>query len=137
MKFTISNINELTTVADEIIKLSNTKKIILFYGKMGAGKTTLIKEICKRLNTVDNITSPTFSIINEYETQNKQIIYHFDFYRIESADELLNIGIEEYFDSGNICLIEWPQIIEHFFDKSEIIKIEISVENNNRIFSVK
>jgi len=137
MNFTISNISELMGVASEIIKLSSHKKIILFYGKMGAGKTTLIKQICKQLNVIDTVTSPTFSIINEYETKNNQIIYHFDFYRIESVEELQNIGIEEYFYSNNICLIEWPQIIEDFFDKNDIIEVNISVENNKRIFIIE
>ncbi len=136
MKFTIADINELSNVATEIIKNINNKKIILFYGDMGAGKTTLIKEICKNAGVVDNVTSPTFSIINEYETKNNEIIYHFDFYRIENIDELHNIGIEEYFFSNNICLIEWPGIVEDFFDKKDVIIVKISQKDNKRLIEI-
>jgi len=136
MIFTATKIDELKKIAQQIIALSKKQKIILFYGKMGAGKTTLIKEICNQLNVTDNVTSPTFSIINEYETKNNNIIYHFDFYRIENVEELQNIGIEEYFFSGNICLIEWPQIIDDFFDKKDTITINISVKDKKRIIEI-
>ena len=99
-------------IAREIIELISGK-VVLFYGQMGVGKTTLIKEICKSLHTQDIISSPTFSLVNEYRTQNDEPIYHFDFYRIESEEEALDIGVEDYFYSGDWCLIEWPNNIEN------------------------
>jgi len=111
-------------IAKSIIDLAGSNRIFLFYGEMGAGKTTLIKSLCKALGSDDNITSPTFSIVNEYAGPNK--IYHFDFYRLKNQTEALDIGCEEYFYSGNYCFIEWPekipdQLPEHF------VKIRISV----------
>ena len=103
---------EVDQIAREIIELISGK-VVLFYGQMGVGKTTLIKEICKSLHTEDIISSPTFSLVNEYRTQNDEPIYHFDFYRIESEEEALDIGVEDYFYSGDWCLIEWPNNIEN------------------------
>ena len=103
---------EVDQIAREIIDLISGK-VVLFYGQMGVGKTTLIKEICKSLHTEDIISSPTFSLVNEYRTQNDEPIYHFDFYRIESEEEALDIGVEDYFYSGDWCLIEWPNNIEN------------------------
>lgn len=103
---------EVDQIAREIIDLISGK-VVLFYGQMGVGKTTLIKEICKSLHTKDVISSPTFSLVNEYRTQNDEPIYHFDFYRIESEEEALDIGVEDYFYSGDWCLIEWPNNIEN------------------------
>lgn len=103
---------EVDQIAKEIIELISGK-VVLFYGEMGVGKTTLIKEICKSLHTKDVISSPTFSLVNEYRTQNDEPIYHFDFYRIESEEEALDIGVEDYFYSGDWCLIEWPNNIEN------------------------
>lgn len=103
---------EVDQIAKEIIELISGK-VVLFYGEMGVGKTTLIKEICKSLHSEDIISSPTFSLVNEYRTQNDEPIYHFDFYRIESEEEALDIGVEDYFYSGDWCLIEWPNNIEN------------------------
>ena len=103
---------EVDQIAREIIELISGK-VVLFYGQMGVGKTTLIKEICKSLHTEDIISSPTFSLVNEYRTQNDEPIYHFDFYRIESEEEALDIGVEDYFYSGDWCLIEWPNNIQN------------------------
>lgn len=105
-------LSEVPIIAKEIIKKS-TSKIILFHGDMGVGKTTLIKEICKILGTEDLISSPTFSIVNEYITSNDETIFHFDFYRIDNEEEAYNIGVEDYFDSNHWCLIEWPSVVEN------------------------
>lgn len=105
-------LSEVPIIAKEIIK-NSTSKIILFHGDMGVGKTTLIKEICKTLGTEDLISSPTFSIVNEYITSNDETIFHFDFYRIDNEEEAYNIGIEDYFDSNHWCLIEWPSVVEN------------------------
>ena len=99
---------------------------------MGAGKTTLIKEILKSMNVIDNISSPTFSIINEYNTSKEDIIYHMDLYRIKSMDELEGIGLFEYLESGNLCMIEWGEMIEEIIE-SEFNKFVISNEGQSRI----
>ena len=105
-------LSEVPIIAKEIIQ-NSTSKIILFHGDMGVGKTTLIKEICKILGTEDLISSPTFSIVNEYITSNNETIFHFDFYRIDNEEEVYNIGVEDYFDSNHWCLIEWPSVVEN------------------------
>ncbi len=105
-------LSEVPIIAKEIIQ-NSTSKIILFHGDMGVGKTTLIKEICKILGTEDLISSPTFSIVNEYITSNNETIFHFDFYRIDNEEEAYNIGVEDYFDSNHWCLIEWPSVVEN------------------------
>ena len=105
-------LSEAPIIAKEIIQ-NSTSKIILFHGDMGVGKTTLIKEICKILGTEDLISSPTFSIVNEYITSNDETIFHFDFYRIDNEEEAYNIGVDDYFDSNHWCLIEWPSVVEN------------------------
>ena len=132
MEFIIDNISELGKVSKEIIKLTKKNNLIVFYGKMGAGKTTLIKTVAKDLGVIDNITSPTFSIVNEYLTEQDETIFHFDFYRIEDIEEALDFGVEDYFSSKKICLIEWPQIIEPLLpDNLVTVNIEI-LENKQR-----
>ena len=106
------SLEDLASIAAEIIS-SVKNKTLLFYGEMGVGKTTFIKEICQQLGILDNISSPTFSLVNEYQTSKKEKVYHFDFYRIEEEEEALDIGIEEYFDSDAWCLVEWPENIEN------------------------
>ncbi|QEC77312.1 tRNA (adenosine(37)-N6)-threonylcarbamoyltransferase complex ATPase subunit type 1 TsaE [Mucilaginibacter ginsenosidivorax] len=110
MQLTISSISNLPQAARAIIEHAGNNRIFLFYGDMGAGKTTLIKELCKALGTTDNISSPTFSIVNEYHTA-KDKIYHFDFYRLKDQTEALDMGYEEYFYAGAWCFIEWPEKI--------------------------
>ena len=130
------SISELNNIAKKII--AHTKsKTILFYGEMGAGKTTLIKEICKELGIEDVAHSPTFSLVNEYHTSKNEIVYHFDFYRIEDGTEAYDIGIEDYFYSDAWCLIEWPQNIENLLPL-ESTEIHISVlENGFRNIQLK
>jgi len=108
-KFTLAQINN---IANQILTATE-RKIFLFYGSMGVGKTTLIKNLVKQLGVSDNVTSPTFSLVNEYRNQQDEPIYHFDFYRIEQEEEALDMGIEEYFDSNAYCLIEWPEKIKN------------------------
>lgn len=124
------SISELNLVAKEIL-VTAKHKALLFYGEMGAGKTTLIKELCKELGIKDVVNSPTFSLVNEYHTQNSEIVYHFDFYRIEDENEAYDIGIEDYFDSDAWCLIEWPQNIENLLPL-ESTEIHISVLGNGQ-----
>ncbi len=124
-------LNQLSAVSDDVKKNIN-KNIVLISGDMGAGKTTLIKEILKSMNVIDNISSPTFSIINEYNTSKEDIIYHMDLYRIKSVDELEGIGLFEYLESGNLCIIEWGDMIEEIIE-SEFNKFVISNEGQSRI----
>lgn len=110
MKWICSNLDELDQISAEILAKCNTRKIA-FHGAMGAGKTTLIKYICNHLEVTDIVNSPTFSIVNEYISGSNQIVYHFDFYRIEDLQEAVNIGLDTYFDESSICLVEWPSKI--------------------------
>ena len=106
-------IDEIDDVARRFIEATKGHNIIAFYGEMGAGKTTLINAIARQMGVTDDATnSPSFSIVNEYRAANGQTIYHFDLYRLETPDEALDIGIEDYFDSGALCLLEWPERIE-------------------------
>tara|TARA_B100000401_G_scaffold415507_1_gene337187 strand:+ start:384 stop:800 length:417 start_codon:yes stop_codon:yes gene_type:complete len=119
---------QLNQLKEASIKVTNniTQKVILISGEMGAGKTTLIKQILVDLNVIDNVSSPTFSIINEYKTKTEDLIYHMDLYRIDKIEELDGIGFFEYLESGNLCLIEWGEKIENTigdnYDKFKIIQ---------------
>ncbi len=119
--FTLTQINE---IAAQLLKSTN-HKIFLFYGSMGVGKTTLIKEIVKQLGVTDTVSSPTFSLVNEYRNQQNKTVYHFDFYRIEQEEEALDMGIEEYFDSDAYCLIEWPEKIKNLLPL-EAVSIQLT-----------
>tara|TARA_B100000767_G_scaffold207028_1_gene193947 strand:+ start:401 stop:808 length:408 start_codon:yes stop_codon:yes gene_type:complete len=118
-------LEDLPHIASEIIS-SVTNKKLLFYGQMGVGKTTLIKEICNQLGVLDTISSPTFSLVNEYNTSNKLKVFHFDFYRIENEEEALDIGIEEYFDTSHWCFVEWPENIENLLPL-DVVQIHLSI----------
>jgi tRNA threonylcarbamoyladenosine biosynthesis protein TsaE len=124
----------ISEIAKEVI--ANAKhKIILFYGEMGVGKTTLIKEIVKQLGVLDNVSSPTFSLVNEYHTTNNDKVFHFDFYRIDHEEEALDMGIEEYFYSNYWCLVEWPNKVENLLPlKSVIINI---TANDNQLRTIE
>ena len=106
----VFSLDQIQEVAEQIIA-QNPKKIILFNGEMGVGKTTLIKQLCKSLGVQDATSSPTFSLVNEYYTYNNQIVYHFDFYRLNKETEALDMGVDDYFYSGNWCFIEWSEKI--------------------------
>jgi tRNA threonylcarbamoyladenosine biosynthesis protein TsaE len=108
---TIESIDKIEEVAREFIEIMGNRKVYAFNGKMGAGKTTFIKAICESMGVQETINSPTFSIVNEYEAKNGDIIYHFDCYRINKIQEALDFGAEEYLNSGNICFLEWAENI--------------------------
>ena len=128
--------SELPRIASQIIA-STSSKILLFYGEMGVGKTTLIKEICKQLEVLDNISSPTFSLVNEYKTNKNKTVFHFDFYRINDENEALDIGIEDYFYDNHWCLVEWPQNIKNLLPL-EAIEIHLSIlEDGKRNIHIK
>lgn len=109
----IKNLEHLSGAAKEFVKLVGDNTLFAFYGDMGVGKTTFIKAICRELGVEDVINSPTFAIINEYQsTTNEKVIYHFDFYRINKTSEAVDLGVDDYFYSGNFCFMEWPEKIE-------------------------
>ncbi len=108
--------------------------VAAFYGELGAGKTTLIKAICDLLGVVDNVQSPSFAIVNQYITVDGGVVYHFDFYRLKNLQEALDVGAEEYFYSGDICLIEWPEIVESILPEDTVkVKIEIIDQWSRRL----
>lgn len=109
MQLIIKTLENLPEVAAEFLKATSGKRQFAFYGSMGVGKTTLIKEICRQLGVVEVVTSPTFAIVNEYHTTQNQLVYHFDFYRINKLEELYDFGYEDYLYSSNYCFIEWPE----------------------------
>ena len=122
------SLEDLSIIASEIILLAKSKTL-LFYGQMGVGKTTLIKEICKILKVQDSISSPTFSLVNEYQTSNQNKVFHFDFYRITDEEEALDMGIEEYFYNNDWCLIEWPKNIENLLPL-DAVEIHLTILDN-------
>lgn len=133
---TTYSLENLPEVAAEIIT-SAKNKTLLFYGEMGVGKTTLIKEICKQLDVLDKISSPTFSLVNEYQTSKEEVVFHFDFYRITDEEEAFDMGIEEYLYNNDWCLIEWPQNVENLLPL-ESVEIHLSLlENGQRNLQLK
>lgn len=127
--------DDLDEAVKAIIEVGKAADIWLFLGQMGAGKTTLIKAICGTLQVLDEVNSPTFSIVNEYLTATDETLYHFDFYRLENEEEAYNIGVEEYFYSGNTCMIEWPERIEGLLPDN-FLRIDIS-ENDDQSRTIK
>lgn len=135
MEFVAKNIDDLDLISEKLIDQFN-HKVILFYGEMGNGKTTLIKQLCKKLGVSESTSSPTFSIVNEYKTDKNNTIYHFDFYRIKDESEVLDFGYEEYLYSGNYCFIEWPEKIPNMLP-DDVVKVTINKDENNfRIIEV-
>ncbi len=124
--FQINTIDELPQAAEAFLKHFPNERLFAFYGKMGSGKTTLIKALCRALGSTDPITSPTFALVNEYSTAGNERIFHFDFYRIKSMEEALDIGFDDYIYSGKYCMMEWPENIEDLLPE-EIVKVEIEV----------
>jgi len=123
------SLEELPEIAKRILSSNPKHKTLLFYGEMGSGKTTLIKELLKQLGVKNFAGSPTFSLVNEYLSNNEEIIYHFDFYRIKDEEEALDIGIEEYFYNNTWCFVEWPSIVENLLPL-ETIKLYLTKDKN-------
>jgi tRNA threonylcarbamoyladenosine biosynthesis protein TsaE len=119
-------LDELDSVAHQLLAEGRVRSVWLFDGDMGAGKTTLIKALCRALGVISMVQSPTFSIVNEYSTHEGHSVYHFDCYRLRNEAEALDIGIEEYFDSGDYCFIEWPERIEALWP-SNYYRVQLTV----------
>ncbi|MBB2150178.1 tRNA (adenosine(37)-N6)-threonylcarbamoyltransferase complex ATPase subunit type 1 TsaE [Pedobacter gandavensis] len=135
MNIEVKNLAGLDQAAQEVLEFAQNENFFIFEGEMGAGKTTFIKALAKALGVTEVVSSPTFSIVNEYEG-NGRIIYHFDFYRIKNLQEAYDIGYEEYFYSDHICLIEWPEKVAELLPE-HYIKIEISASSETeRLLSI-
>lgn len=132
---TIISIDELPSLAHELLKAFPERSVFLFNGQMGAGKTTLIKEICNELGVMDSMSSPTYSIVNEY-TGAIDIIYHFDLYRLKNTEECLDIGFEEYVNSGNYCFIEWPEVAMPLIPE-RYVEVNIRTEGETRYITAE
>jgi tRNA threonylcarbamoyladenosine biosynthesis protein TsaE len=127
----IYSLDEIDEAASQLLKAIQPNRIVCLYGAMGAGKTTLIKSICKILGVTDTVVSPTFAIVNEYSTSSGEPVYHFDFYRINKIEEVYDFGYEEYFyASQGICLIEWPELIEDILPTEGVIRFHIDVRDD-------
>ena len=131
MKIAIKDKNHLTEAAKTLLNHFGMNRIFAFYGAMGAGKTTFIKALCKVLGTVDNVSSPTFTLVNEYQTSGGETVYHIDFYRIKKQEEVFDFGIEEYLSGDSWCFIEWPELFEEFLP-SGTVRINISVDDKEQ-----
>ena len=132
MEIKIDNLEKISEAAQQFVSLIGSRRVFAFYGKMGAGKTTFVKAICEQLGVNDVITSPTVAIVNEYqagEILQGAPIYHFDFYRIKKLEEVYDMGYEDYFYSGALCFIEWPELIEELLP-IDAVKVTIS-ENSD------
>ena len=137
MEIKIQSLEEISSAARQFVESIGERRIFAFYGSMGAGKTTFIKAICEELRVEDVITSPTFAIVNEYTTGTGKPLYHFDFYRIKKLDEFYDMGGEDYFGSGNLCFIEWPELIEDVLPEEAVIVSIKEVDNGSRLVSVE
>lgn len=133
MNIIIRDKRHLHSAAKELINNTGENKILAFYGAMGAGKTTIIKAICEILDSIYIVTSPTFTLVNEYKTSSGESLFHFDFYRIKKTEEVFDFGIEEYFSSNSYCFLEWPELVEEILPPETVrIRIEVT-EDEQRI----
>ena len=129
-------LNELDKIAGQIITFAQDVKVWTFEGEMGAGKTTLIRSLCSHFQVIDNVSSPTFALVNEYRNNREEVFYHFDFYRIKDEAEAMNMGAEEYFYSGAYCFIEWPsKVINLIPDQYMEVKISV-IDTEQRSFEL-
>ena len=135
-KIEIESLSELPKVAEAVLGELRGRSVVLFRGPMGAGKTTLISRMAAALGAEDTVTSPTFALVNQYEGEGGRRIYHFDFYRINNVEEALDLGYEEYFYSGELCLVEWPEKIEPLLPE-DAMTVTITVgEDERHIFTI-
>lgn len=134
---TIDSLSDLPKVAELVLESLNGRNVVAFFAPMGAGKTTLISTLMETLGSEDIVTSPTFALVNQYYTAEREPVYHFDFYRINSINEAFDMGYEEYFYSGDLCLVEWPEKVEQLLpDDTMVVKIEI-IDESTRRFTIE
>lgn len=136
MTIEISNINDIRQAAKTFISAMGDNTVFAFYGEMGAGKTTFIKAICEELGVEETINSPTFAIVNEYRSNSGELIYHFDFYRINKLEEAYDFGYEDYFYSGALCFIEWPEKIAELLPSDCITVVIKECEDQKRTVEI-
>ena len=129
----IESLKTINQQAQKFINQIGERTVFAFNGKMGAGKTTFIKALCEEMQVLDNVTSPTFALINEYKTENDSTIFHFDFYRIKTLSEAYDFGYEDYFFSGDYCFIEWPELIESLLPAITVKVLIREFDNGRRI----
>lgn len=135
IEISIPSLDKIADAAQEFVAQMGNRRVFAFHGGMGAGKTTFIKAICQHLGVKDAVTSPTFAIVNEYGSDIGPI-YHFDFYRIKNLDEVMDLGFEDYAYSGNLCLMEWPELIEELLPEDTTNVHIAETENGMRIVSI-
>lgn len=136
MEIAITNLENIREAARKFVSGIGESTVLAFYGKMGAGKTTFIKAVCEELGVEDVITSPTFAIVNEYRSDTTgELIYHFDFYRIKKIDEVYDMGYEDYFYSGALCFIEWPELVEELLPGDALAVTIEEREDGSRVVS--
>jgi len=127
--FRLDDLSRLREAAEWFIETAGKYSLFAFYGDLGAGKTTFIQELCRQWGVEQEVTSPTFALVNEYSTADDRTIYHFDFYRLDHPDEVLDIGFEDYLSSGNTCCMEWPEKIEPYLPP-DTLRVYIDVLTN-------
>lgn len=136
-QITIDSLSELPKVAELVLESLEGRNVVAFFAPMGAGKTTLISALMEKTGSEDIVTSPTFALVNQYYTAEHEPVYHFDFYRINSINEAFDMGYEEYFYSGDLCLVEWPEKVEQLLpDDTMVVKIEI-IDETTRLFTIE
>jgi len=134
--FKVAAIHELEDACNYLRSLLVARPVVCIYGEMGAGKTTFIQSLLAKMGAGDQVSSPTFSIVNEYQLPDKSAVFHFDLYRLNSLQEALDIGCEEYFESGSVCLIEWPGLIEPLLPQNHV-NVSISENMGQRLIEIR
>lgn len=133
--FKVESLAEIQTAAKRILDVSDGRKLFVFIGEMGAGKTTIIKEICRLLKVDDSLSSPSYSLVNEYRTTDNEPVYHIDLYRLNQLDDALAIGIEDYIDEQHYCFVEWPELIEPLLPQSAV-RVYVAASDNVREINI-
>ena len=136
MEIKINSLEQIHEAAQEFVAAMGDHTVFAFYGQMGAGKTTFVKAVCECLGVEDVINSPTFAIVNEYRSGSGELIYHFDFYRIKKLEEVYDMGYEDYFYSGALCFIEWPELIEELLPADAVKVSIVEAEDGSRTVSL-